>query len=227
MELSYPYLDKVRPAGNIVPILVRENFPLAIKIFGSQLPFAMRMLLANRRYLWFMLRRVVPLLLALLPIAAYAYFFLMPLARTSIGLPDQASGIVKTGLKTLGSVGALVLSYFVARIIAWLQLTEPSSLDKFARRLFLHTGSRYPIMSMGHTHNPGAYPNSASAGFYNTGTWIPVIEASTADVRLDRTYTFLHLVRDAHGRLHPVKDQLQRWNDDAGRPDPQLLIRKK
>src|SRR5947209_8998666 len=73
VELFYPYLDKVRPAGNIVPILVRENFPLAIKVFCLQLPFAIRMLFTNARYIWFMLRRVVPLLLVLVPVVIYGY----------------------------------------------------------------------------------------------------------------------------------------------------------
>ena len=73
VELFYPYLDKVRPTGNIVPILIRENFPLAIRIFGCQVPFVIRILFTNARYIWFMLTRVVPLLLVLLPIIIYGY----------------------------------------------------------------------------------------------------------------------------------------------------------
>ena len=135
--------------------------------------------------------------------------------------------IIDTILKSLGSIGMLVLSYFIARIVAWLQLVEPSSLDAFAYRLYSKTGSRYQLMTMGHTHNPGAYPNGKDGQFYNTGTWIPVIENSTAEVREDRTYTFLHLVSDGQGGFKPVNEHLQRWNDDAGRPEPQLLIKRK
>ena len=227
VELYYPYLDKVRPVGNVVPILVRENFPLAIRIFGSQLPFAVRTLMTNGRYVWFMLRRVLPLLLALIPIVIYALFTFWPGIQNGIALESQLSGIEQTALKALGSVGALVLTYFLARIIGWLQLVEPSSLDDYAHRLFLKTGSQYRMMSMGHTHNPGSYTNGSQHVFYNTGTWIPVIETTTAEVREDGNYTFLHLTRDPDDRLMPVTDQLQRWNDDAGRPDPQLLIRRK
>jgi UDP-2,3-diacylglucosamine pyrophosphatase LpxH len=225
VELYYPYLDKVRPTGNIVPILVRDNFPLALKIFGSQLPFAIRMLMTNVRYVWFMIRRVVPLLLCLIPIVVYLWLVIEPHLTSDIALYDQIPATIKTLLKALGSVGSLVLSYFLARIIGWLQLVEPSSLAGYAQRLYEKTGNAYRIMSMGHTHNPGAYPNGMGGLFYNTGTWIPVIETATAEVREDKTYTFLHLIRDAEGRLTPVPEQLQRWNDDAGRSDPQLLIR--
>jgi UDP-2,3-diacylglucosamine pyrophosphatase LpxH len=226
VELFYPYLDKVRPTGNVVPILVRENFPLAIKIFGSQLPFMIRILFTNGRYIWFMLKRVVPLLLAILPVAIYIYVLFFS------GHSNGAAVIPKTGIpgvawKLIGTTGSLILSYFIARIVAWLQLVEPSSLDGYADRLYRETGSRFPVICMGHTHNPGAYPNETTGLFYNTGTWIPVIETSTADVRADRTFTFLQLVREAGGGYLPAAGNLQRWNDDAGRPEPQLLIKRK
>lgn len=32
VELYYPFFDKIRPTGNIVPMLIRDNFPLAIRI---------------------------------------------------------------------------------------------------------------------------------------------------------------------------------------------------
>lgn len=227
VELFYPYLDKVRPTGNVVPILVRENFPLAIKIFGSQLPFMIRILFTNARYIWFMLRRVVPLLLVLVPIAVYGFILFSSINKSALAGKLPATGIIGAALKMLGTTGSLILSYFIARIVAWLQLVEPSSLDAYAYRLYLTTGSRYQLICMGHTHNPGSYPNGSAGLFYNTGTWIPVIETSTAEVREDRTFTFLHLVHNAAGGFKPVDDQLQRWNDDAGRPEPQLLIKRK
>jgi hypothetical protein len=85
---------------------------------------------------------------------------------------------------------------------------------------------------MGHTHNPGEYTFKMSKNdcrrFYNTGTWIPVVELSTADIRDDKTYTFLYLERDVNGKLRPGCDGLlQRWNDDAGRAEPQRLVQRK
>jgi UDP-2,3-diacylglucosamine pyrophosphatase LpxH len=227
VELYLPYLDKVRPVGNIIPILVRDNFPLALKIFGSQVPFVVRTLFTNGRYIWFMLRRVLPLLLALIPIVVFLLAAFWSTITGDIKKADDLTGIDKTVLQAVESIGAMILSYWLARLIGWLQLEEPSSLNDFAHRLFVRTEQKYRIMSMGHTHNPGSYLNDARSAFYNTGTWIPVIETATAEVREDGTYTFLHLVRDPQDRLIAMKDQLQRWNDDAGRPDPQLLIRQK
>jgi hypothetical protein len=80
---------------------------------------------------------------------------------------------------------------------------------------------------MGHTHNPGEYVFDKNKRFYNTGTWIPVIETSDASVRSGYSYTFLHL-EQKDSKLQPANGNLlQRWNDDAGRADPQLLIERK
>jgi hypothetical protein len=119
------------------------------------------------------------------------------------------------------------LSYFFARIVAAFQLVEPSSLDDYAQHVSRISRRNYPVMTMGHTHNPSASDPKTDDIFYNTGTWIPVIETTTLDVREDRMYTFLHLVRDASGHLAVSPHHLQRWNDDDGRPDSQLLIRPK
>jgi hypothetical protein len=80
---------------------------------------------------------------------------------------------------------------------------------------------------MGHTHNPGQYCFSDGIMFYNSGTWIPIIETSTAEVREDKTYTFIHLTRDKDSKIVPAKNGLQRWNDDAGRSEPQILVQRK
>jgi hypothetical protein len=60
--------------------------------------------------------------------------------------------------------------------------------------------------------------------YYNTGTWIPIFETSSADVRQDKTYTFLAI--DC-GSVPVCKGKLQRWNDDAGRIDTMNLNDKK
>lgn len=225
LELAYPFLDKVRPAGNLLPILVRENLRLAIEVFFKQIPLLLRILRTNRRYLGFMLRRATPLLFALVPILAYLLWAFWPyLTKTS---PTQTS-ILKTWentmLRAVGSIGSLVLSYFVARLVAFLQLVEPSSLNAYARHVINRSGRGYRVMTMGHTHNPDACDAKANkAIFYNSGTWIPVIEIATAAVREDKIYTFLHLATDTAGALLP-HDNLQRWNDDAEREDPQLII---
>lgn len=230
LELAYPYFDKVRPTGNILPTLISNNFPLALKMFGSQVPFFLRILLTNRRYMRFMFGRVFPLLLAAIPIIAFVVWQVYPLFTAGTTKP-ASTGILHTlvglGTKGLESVCSLVLSYFLARIVAAFQLVEPSSLDEFAQHVCRLSHRNFPVMSMGHTHNPSASDPKPHDTFYNTGTWIPVIETSTLDVREDKMYTFLHLERDIEGNLIISPNHLERWNDDAGRADPQLLIRPK
>ena len=81
---------------------------------------------------------------------------------------------------------------------------------------------------MGHTHNPGQYLFDKDKRFYNTGTWIPIIETSTADIREDKTYSFLHLIRDENNKLVPAgTGLLQRWNDDGGRQENLVLVKRK
>jgi hypothetical protein len=240
LELAYPYFDKVRPTGNILPTLISQNFPLALKMFGHQFPFFLRVLFTNRRYIKFMFGRLIPLLLAAIPVIAFVVWQIYPLftagtaTTTHPGTATAATattGILHTlaGLATKGleSVCSLVLSYFLARIVAAFQLVEPSSLDDYARHVCRLSHRNYPVMSMGHTHNPSASDPKADDTFYNTGTWIPVIETSTLDVREDKMYTFLHLERDMSDHLTIAPNHLERWNDDANRADPQLLIRPK
>jgi hypothetical protein len=77
-------------------------------------------------------------------------------------------------------------------------------------------------VTFGHTHNPEQWVRGNRA-YFNTGAWIPVIETSSATVRYDRTYTFLHVRRVASG-MHA--DLLQRWNDDAERAEPLALVQR-
>jgi UDP-2,3-diacylglucosamine pyrophosphatase LpxH len=229
VELFYPYLDNVRPSGNVLPMLMKENFPLGLKVLLHHIPLLIRILFTNFRYLRFMLSKVFLFVIALLIPAAlivYFNFSIVQLLTTDITKIEEGRGIGAAALEQVKSLVLLFLSYLLSRIVAWFQLAEPSSLDKFARIRF--EGSDYRIMTMGHTHNPGEYVFMHNRRFYNTGTWIPVIETSTADVREDKTYTFLHLVRDKSGKLQPDEGGLlQRWNDDAGRAEPQVLVMRK
>ena len=77
---------------------------------------------------------------------------------------------------------------------------------------------------MGHTHNPQQF-NEGGRWFYNTGTWIPIVETSTGELRKDCTYTFLHFKRDATGGLQPTS--LQRWDDEAERFEYLPIVTRK
>jgi UDP-2,3-diacylglucosamine pyrophosphatase LpxH len=214
VELYYPFADKVRPAENLLALMVREHFFVALKLLFRHIPFVVRII--PKRYFRYLLARALPLAAALvLPLAAVAW----SLRHFIVSLIERgsASGLVS---KIEQDIGAPALSYFLARIVAYLQLREPSDLDEPAREL-LREHSRYRLATFGHTHNP-TQSNLGKSRYCNTGTWIPVIEISTADVREDRTYTFLEL-RFGPGGL-TGEPFLQRWNDDAGRADPLVVV---
>lgn len=232
IELFYPFIDNVRPAGNVLPILLKENFPLGLKILFHQVLFLFKMLCKNFRYVGFMFNKIIWFILALLlPLISILVIYWPGIESVpdKISLLEKSSTILSILFDGAKNFLTLFLSYLLARIVSWFQLSEPSSLDSYARERF--EGNDYRISTMGHTHNPGEYTfvvDGKERRFYNTGTWIPVIENSTAEVREDKTYTFLHLKRDKEGKLQPAENGLlQRWNDDAGRADIQILIQRK
>jgi len=232
VELFFPFLDNVRPSGNVLPILMRENFALGIKVLFQHIPLLIRILLTNFRYVRFMFNKVFWFLLAILvPVGLLIYFSLPVIVSiiSEISKVEEGGGIGAKLLEFAKSLILLIPSYLLSRLVAWFHLSEPSSLDKFAKLRL--EGTNYKIITMGHTHNPGEYLfkiNNDYKRFYNTGTWIPVIETSTAEVREDKTYTFLHLIRDVSGKLKPANNNLlQRWNDDAGRAELQILVERK
>ena len=232
IELFFPFLDNVRPSGNVLPILMRENFALGIKVLLQHIPLLLRILLTNFRYVRFMFGKVFWFLLAILIPVGLVIFFNLPVIGSlmeGISKVQESGGIAAKVLEFAKSLILLIPSYLLSRLAAWFHLSEPSSLDKFAKLRL--EGTNYKIITMGHTHNPGEYQfkiNNDHKRFYNTGTWIPVIETSTAEVRQDKTYSFLHLIRDATGKLRPANNYLmQRWNDDAKRADLQVLVERK
>ena len=130
--------------------------------------------------------------------------------------------IVQQGMSLLGNFAMLFLSYLLARIVAYFQLDEPSSLSKNAREIFSER-PQLEVVTMGHTHNPDQFDDNGKM-FFNTGTWIPIVETSSADIRLDKTYVFFRVLIDTNGNLKTTP--LQRWNDDAGRAEYLTLIYK-
>lgn len=229
VELFYPFLDNIRPAGNILPVLMKENFMLGLKVLFQHIPLLVRILFTNFRYVRFMLNKVAWFaLVIILPIAVLIYFGSGTLSSV-ISQLDQAGsgeGIVAVIIDQVKNMVLLFFSYLLSRLVAWFQLTEPSSLNELAKERFDKTD--YKIMTMGHTHNPGGYIFKGDKRFYNTGTWVPVIETSTSEIREDKTYSFLHLVRDENGSLTPANNGiLQRWNDNAGRAESLILIKRK
>ncbi len=49
IELAFPYIDDVRPRQKILPILIRERFPLAIKMLFKYIPFCV-LIIPKKQY---------------------------------------------------------------------------------------------------------------------------------------------------------------------------------
>jgi hypothetical protein len=219
IELDLPFVDNVRPRENLLPLLVRERFPLAVRLLFKHLPLMVKLI--PKFYVWYMLRNVVITFLAIATPIAIVVAFEWKEIQIAIGAASAVSQntAVDWIARVLRDAGAFVLSYVFARLVAYFQLVEPDSLAAEARRVFREK-REYKLITFGHTHDPDQ-TEAKGRWFFNTGTWIPIIETSSAAIRHDRTYTFLHVDRDGEGAF---LGRLLRWNDDAGRPEPALVF---
>ncbi|HEY4205733.1 MAG TPA: hypothetical protein VGM31_02930 [Puia sp.] len=229
IELAYPHIDDVRPRQNVLALLLRERFPLALQLLFRYIPFTI-LIIPKRQYAYalrylfhFFLIVIVPVLIT--GFAFYKGFAGILNSNGSAGGSSPAWW--QSILSELKNLLFLSLSYFLGRLFAMLQLSAPSTLSPNASRIF-GENPQLQLVTFGHTHDPEQI-NLVAAGeegkrYCNTGTWIPVFEMDAADVRLDKTYTFLHIEKDGAGNIKPPG--LFRWNDDALREDLLVLVDK-
>ena len=215
LELAYPFLDNVRPTQKILPLLIRERFPLAIKYLFYYIPFTI-LIIPKKMYkevFKYLLDIFIIIILPLL-IAGFAIYknVHLPSTTNSSFIGTQLINLVK-------NMAPLMLSYFFARILAMARLSSPPSFFPFAQKICKENDTIETVV-FGHTHNPEQHKDGDKR-YFNTGTWMPVYDLSMADVRLDKTYTYLHI---KPGTSSGIESQLLlRWNDDALRPDPMVL----
>ena len=218
LEVVYPFLDNVRPRNKILPLIVRDHLDLGIKVFFRYIPFLIKLI--PKGYFFYMFGKLlafaIPLLILMIWICISVW---AAISSGNIHLPELNSWII-TPLKAI-SYG--ILSYFFVKIVAYFQLAEPEHLNEDAKKV-IDTHPEYKFVIFGHTHNPEQFEYKGS-WFYNTGTWIPIIEISNSEIRWDKTFSFVHFVNDDTGGYIP--SALQHWNDDSGRFDPLVLINKK
>jgi UDP-2,3-diacylglucosamine pyrophosphatase LpxH len=218
LEVVYPFLDNVRPRDKILPLLVREHFPLSIKIFFRYIPFLIKII--PKGYFFYMFGKLLAFSIPLLFLLIWGGISIWAAINTgNIHIPELKSWMI-TPLKTL--VWG-ILSYFFVKMVAFFQLQEPGYLNEDAIEI-IDANPEYKFVIFGHTHNPDQFEYKGS-WFYNTGTWIPIVEISNAEIRMDKTFSFVHLAENDTG---VYKSQpLQRWNDDSSRFDRLILIHKK
>ncbi len=222
IELVYPFLDNIRPSQNLLPMLFKKDFGLGLRVLFQHIPFMLKVI--PKKYYRYMFRDFLVFLLAVAAPVGVMIFLLVKawkggpsLAVPETGLPGA---LVQRSTQVLGSLLMPVLSYFLTRLAAHFKLVEPDYFSKQVREMFVpHPELRF--ISLGHTHNPEQFLMN-DRWYYNTGTWIPVIEARSEAVREDKTYTFVHLKQDGAGKLQPAV--LMRWNDDACRAEPLVLF---
>ncbi len=224
VELAYPYIDNVRPSENILPILIRERFPLALKMLFHYVPFAL-LIIPKRQYRHALKYLLHFLLIAAIPIALSVFMVIKLLTAEKHGSSDT-NFFVQQLLNILKGLAPLILSYFLSRLYAMLKLSPPGSLFKNAREIFSRPAlQNIQVVTFGHTHDPEqTVVPLQNKKYYNTGTWIPVFETDAADIRPDKTYTFLHLIFQQDGNV--ASTTLRRWNDDAMRIDALPLIER-
>jgi hypothetical protein len=159
------------------------------------------------------------ILIIILPLVITGFAIYKSLPHGSHPKGDT-SWLLQQILNTGKNLGFLFLSYLFGRIMALVKLSGPNSFVSYAENI-LKNNNALEVVTFGHTHNP-EQKNFNGKWYFNTGTWMPVFEASSAHIRIDKTYTFLQLGHDNNGALiiHP----LQRWNDDALRDDYLPLI---
>lgn len=220
IELAYPFIDDVRPRQQILPLLIRERFPLALRLLFRYVPFLVQ-IIPKRQYA-FALRYVFQFLLIIgIPLLITGYALIKSLSNSMNTPPacTSPSFFMQYIFPQLKSLALLSLSYFMGRLFSILRLSAPSSFYPNALKIFKDHPT-YELITFGHTHDP-EQKKSRGRAYYNTGTWIPVFELDAADVRLDKTYTFLQLTKDTAGKIQT--EGLMRWNDDADRTEKMKL----
>jgi len=223
IELNYPFLDNVRPSTNILPLLIRERLPLALKVLFKHVPFVFRII--PKGYYRYMFSQVFWLFLLVIVPVVFIIWLILGMFDHGLDLlttPSQPQSFLhKTVSTVLTSIASLVISYALARVVGRLNLVEPGDLTKYAREKLAEKSS-YRLATFGHTHNPDQFRENRR-WFFNTGTWIPIFEMSSAELRVDKTYSFLHLEPDAAGKLAGI---LKRWEDGAGRAEPAIVLKR-
>ena len=211
IEKHYSFIDNIRPTENILPLMLKHRFFAGIRLLISHVWVIVRTVPRNYTSFIFGQRLVARVLIILIVVAV------PPILLLWYHIDSKEHNL----LKILQWFVWLGLSYGVIQLLAHAQLTEPDSLAGPARLKF-RGHHEYKLITFGHTHNPDQF-EERGRWFYNTGTWIPIVEATAASLRQDDTFAFLRLRRDPEGRLQP--SVLERWDDDAARSKEMVLIR--
>ena len=171
---------------------------------------------------WYTFKYLLNILfIIVLPIAITVFAIYKQLQP--VGPSSEPSPVIQQVLTVAKNFGFLFLSYIFGRLLSMAGLKAPPTLSIHAKEI-IERHPKVEAVLMGHTHDPEQKYLGNNKWYFNTGTWIPIFETSSADVRQDKTYTFI-AIDLTEG--HPCRERLQRWNDDALRIDQMNLNDKK
>ncbi|MDQ6610756.1 MAG: hypothetical protein M3Y85_13135, partial [Bacteroidota bacterium] len=211
----------VRPSQNILPVLLRERFPLGVKVIFSYLLFTVRII--PKKLYWYVFKYLLNFIfIIVLPIAITAFAIYQTVHHTSTAAAKQNT-IWTIVLPIAKNLGFLFLSYIFGRILSMTSVKSPPTLSVYAAEIIAKNPAVEAVL-FGHTHDPEQKILGDGKWYFNTGTWIPIFETSSADVREDKTYTFIAI--DCK-ETPPCSERLRRWNDDAARVDQMNLNERK
>ena len=199
-----------------------------------------RPLLLRRRLAWLLfspwghvVKAVVLLALAGLVAAGAVLWYLLLSPALAELIPDGAlSATTGPALRLLVKILLWLAPPSAYRLVKrWLAKQHPEHfLYHAARRIHNElrkrdTGLRFIIH--GHDHQPDTRPLSRTADgrlayYLNTGTWTPTFaeeERRLQTLGREVQFTFARLAKAANG----YEAHLLRWNDDAGRVEPQMV----
>ncbi|HTE01473.1 MAG TPA: hypothetical protein VK668_19435, partial [Mucilaginibacter sp.] len=113
IELAYPFIDNVRPREDILLILFRERFPLALKMIFCYVPFTI--LLVPKKMWWPIFKYAFTFfLIVILPLAVTAFAVYKSLPAGHLQGKD-APWWLQQVLNTGKNLGFLFLSYLFGR----------------------------------------------------------------------------------------------------------------
>lgn len=213
IESEYPFMDNIRPSQNVIPLLLKQDFGLALEIIFKRIPKMFRVL--KKRQIRYVFGRLIDfLLIILIPVLAAIYIFYVEYERLPV-----IQKTITNYMSLLKSIVPLIGSYFMGRIVSHFRLSEPDNLYGDSGPIF----KKYPdveIITMGHTHIP-YQKYQENKKYINSGTWIPVVEYSSLALRDDNTYNFIHFTVTGD---KIICSPLLQWNDSANRPDEMAII---
>jgi UDP-2,3-diacylglucosamine pyrophosphatase LpxH len=215
IESSYPYIDNIRPIESVFSKVFKDDMIEGLKLLFYHIPLAFR-LLGKGNVTYFLKPLIRSLLVFIIPMAFLSYALFFNLSIISDKLDSyQISIVYKAAILIIWSI----LSFVIMKILSHYDLEVPSYYSKEAEKL-LKNDPKIKLYTVGHSHNPQQLKLGDQV-FYNTGTWIPLLEWNSSDIRLNIMFSFVYIKINAD---KSIQSSFLRWNRERRDIDDIILI---